>query len=263
MNKKAILSLLLAILLPLTGYWLVKYFSKDAVFIPHRYFYDSVVVKEKNGKTSTDTIWHKVKSIPFTNQLGQKVSFDDLKGKVIVLDFFFTRCPSICPGLARNMKKLQDSFVKNDSIVQFISISVDPEHDSVPQLRKFADRFEVNHDTWWFVTGDKKQVYDFALQEIKASIADVNVDTAFIHTENFFLLDSNHIVRGWYNGFDTARQAELVRDIPTLMLERDKKSPSILREFIPYLPVIFIGIAVVIIVTTILGSKRKKQTLKV
>ena len=91
----------------------------------------------------------------------------------------------------------------------------------------------MNHDTWWFVTGDKKDIYDFALQEIKASIADSEVDTAFIHTENFFLLDSNRIVRGWYNGFDTARQAELVRDIPTLMLERDKKSPSILREFIP------------------------------
>jgi len=263
LNRKAILSLLLAIALPLTGYWIVKYYSKDAVFMPHHYFYDSVNVQEKNGKTTTDTIWHHVKNISFTNQLGKHVSLDDLRGKIIVLDFFFTHCPTICPGLARNMKKLQDSFVKNDSIVQFISISVDPEHDSVPQLRKFADRFNVNHDTWWFVTGDKKEIYDFALQEIKASVADSEVDTAFIHTENFFLLDSNRIVRGWYNGFDTARQADLVRDIPTLMLERDKKSPSILREFIPYLPVIFIGIGLVIVLMSILGRTRKKQNLKV
>jgi protein SCO1/2 len=160
------------------------------------------------------------------------------------------------------MKKLQDSFIKNDSIVQFISISVDPEHDSVPQLRKFADRYNVNHDTWWFVTGNKKEIYDFALQEIKASIADSEVDTAFIHTENFFLLDSNRIVRGWYNGFDTARQAALVRDIPTLMLERDKKSPSILREFIPYLPVIFIGIGLVILLMGILARIKKNQNRK-
>lgn len=262
MNKKAIFSLLLAIMLPLTGYWLVKYFSKDAVFIPHHYFFDSVTVIEKNGKKISDTVWHPVKNISFTNQLGKEVSLDDLKGKVIVLNFFFSRCPSICPGLARSMKKLQDSFVKNDSIVQFISISVDPEHDSVPQLRIFADRFNVNHDTWWFVTGNKKEIYDFALQEIKASVADIEVDTAFIHTENFFLLDSNRIVRGWYNGFDTARQAELVRDIPTLMLERDKKSPSIFREFIPYLPVIFIGIAMVIIVMNLLNRNRKKQNIK-
>jgi len=262
-NRKSILSLLLAIMLPLTGYWIVKYYSKDAVFIPHHYFYDSVAVKESNGKLSSDTVWHKVKNISFTNQLGKQVSLDDLHGKIIVLDFFFTRCPTICPGLARNMKRLQDSFVKNDSIVQFISISVDPEHDSVPRLRKFADRFNVNHDTWWMVTGNKKEIYDFALNEIKASVADSEVDTAFIHTENFFLLDSNRIVRGWYNGFDTARQAELVRDIPTLMLERDKKSPSILREFIPYLPVIFIGIGLVIALMAILGNIRKKQNLKV
>lgn len=263
MNIKSIFSLILAILLPLTGYWLVKYYSKDAVFIPHHYFYDSVTVSEKNGKLTTDTVWHKVRNISLTNQLGERVSLDDLPGKIIVLDFFFSRCPTICPGLARNMKKLQDSFIKNDSIVQFISISIDPEHDSVPQLRKFADRFNVNHDTWWFVTGDKKDIYDFALHEIKASVADSAVDTAFIHTENFFLLDSNHIVRGWYNGFDTIKQAQLVRDIPTLMLERDRKSPSVLRGFIPYLPVIFIGVGMVIVFITLLGRIKKNQQLKV
>jgi len=257
LNKKAVLSLLLAIMLPLAGYWIVKFFSKDAVHMPRHYFQDSVITKEQNGKLSTDTIWHKVKNIQFTNQLGQKVSLYDLKGKIIVIDFFFTRCPSICPGLARNMKKLQQSFVKNDSIVQFISISVDPEHDSVPQLRRFADRFEIDHDSWWMVTGDKKEIYDFAFHELKASIADVNIDTAFIHTENFFLLDSNKIVRGWYNGFDTARQAQLARDIPTLMLEKDKNSPSVLRSFIPILPIIFIGIGITIFVLGMIN--RKKQ----
>lgn len=250
---------MLAILLPLTGYWLVKYYSKDAVHMPGHYFYDSVAINKKNGKISTDTVWHHVKNISFTNQLGKQVSLDDLRGKVIVIDFFFTRCPTICPGLARNMKRLQDSFVKNDSIVQFISISVDPEHDSVVQLRKFADRFNVNHDSWWLVTGNKKEIYDFALNEIKANIADSNVDTAFIHTEKFFLLDSNRIVRGWYNGFDSVEQRQLVTDIPTLMLERDKKSPSILRGFIPYLPVIFIGIGMVIFLIVILNKIKKKD----
>jgi len=264
MNKKAVLALMLAMVMPFAGYFIVDYLSKDAAVMPHRYFTpDRVDVIEKNGKTTTDTIWHKVKNIEFTNQLGKKVSLYDLHGKIIVIDFFFSRCPSICPGLAKSMKRLQDSFQKNDSIVQFVSISVDPEHDSVPQLRKFADRFNANHDSWWFVTGDKKEIYDFALQEIKASIADSEIDTAFIHTENFFLLDSNRIVRGWYNGFDTARQAELVRDIPTLMLERDKKSPSILREFIPYLPVIFIGIGLIILLMGILGRMKKNQNLKV
>ena len=260
MSKKAILSLMLAILLPLSGYILVKYYSKEAVQMPGRYFEpDSVIVTEKRGKAITDTVWHKVKNIHFINQLGNPVSLDDVHGKVLVIDFFFARCPTICPGLALRMKRLQDSFIKNDSIVQFISISIDPVHDSVPELRKFADRFNVNHDSWWFVTGNKKEIYDFALHELKASVADVNIDTAFIHTENFFLLDSSRIVRGWYNGFDTAKQEKLVRDIPLLMLERDKKAPSVFRDFIPLLPVIFIGIGMIFILVIFLMRQKNKQ----
>ena len=260
MNKKAILSLMLAILMPLTGYLLVKYYSKDAVHMPGKYYLpDSVVKRERNGKLVIDTVWHKIKNINFTNQLGKKVSLDDLHGKIIVVDFFFTRCPSICPALAKSMKRLQDSFRQNDSIVQFISISIDPEHDSVPQLRKFADRYNINHDTWWMVTGDKKEIYDFALNEIKANVADPGVDTAFIHTPNFFLLDTNRIVRGYYDGLDSAKQGKLVRDIPLLMLERDKTSPSVLRDFIPILPMIFIGIGIVLIITILLNRKRNRQ----
>lgn len=260
MNKKAFFALMLALLMPIAGYYIVKYYSKEAVHMPGRYFTpDSVVVSESNGKMVTDTIWHKVKNIEFTNQLGKKVSLDDLKGRILVIDFFFTRCPSICPGLARSMKRLQDSFKKNDSIVQFISISIDPEHDSVSQLRKFADHYNANHDTWWFVTGNKKEIYNFALNELKAGLADAEVDTGFIHTENFFLLDSNRVVRGWYNGLDTVKQAELVQAIPLLMLEKDRKKPSVLREFIPILPIIFICIGVVFVAVIIFNRKKNKE----
>lgn len=228
--------------------------------MPRRYFEpDSVLVSEKNGKTVTDTIWHKVKNIEFTNQLGKKVSLDDLEGKILVIDFFFSRCPSICPGMARSMKRLQDSFLKNDSIVHFISISVDPEHDSVPQLRKFADRYGANHDTWWFVTGDKKEIYNFALKELKAGLADTEIDTAFIHSKMFFLLDSSRVVRGWYDGFDTVKQAQLVRDIPLLMLEKDKTKPSVFREFIPILPVIFIAMGIILIVIVFITRQKNRQ----
>ena len=224
MSKKAIFALLLAALVPAISYVLVKFYSERAVQMPPRIFYDSVAVVEKNGKTTSDTIWHHVKNISFTNQLGQKVSLYDIKGKVIVLDFFFTRCPTFCPGMARAMKKLQDAFKQNDtSFVQFISVSIDPVHDSVPQLRKFADKFRASPDNWWFVTGDRKEIYDFAFQETKALIADAEVDTGFLHTPNFFLLDREKIIRGWYNGFDSVAQQKLVRDIPLLMLEKERK----------------------------------------
>lgn len=223
MKKGAFLALSLAILLPVLGYLLVSYYSNRDVKMPPRYFYDSTYINEKNGKTTFDTTWHSVNGMHFTNQLGQDVSLDDLKGKIIVLDFFFTRCPTICPQLAIAMKKLQNSFPNNDSIVQFVSISVDPNHDSVPQLRKWAEKFNVNPDSWWLLTGNRDSIYDFALHEMKASVADVNVDTAFIHTENFFLLDKQRVVRGWYSGLDSVAQKRLVRDIPLLMLEKDSK----------------------------------------
>lgn len=224
MSKKALLALVIAILLPLTGYLIVDYFGKRDVKMPPRYFYDDVQLIKKNGRTTTDTLWHSVKNMQFTNQMGQQVSLDDLKGKILVIDFFFTRCPTICPRLGAAMKKLQSSFPNNnDSIVQFLSISVDPEHDSVPQLRKWADRMNVNSDSWWLLTGNKDSIYNFALKEIKASVADVNVDTAFVHTENFFLLDRDRVVRGWYNGLDSVKQRQLVNDIPMLMLEKDHK----------------------------------------
>ena len=205
--------------------------------MPRRYFFDSVVIVNKDGKITSDTIWHHVNNMNFVNQLGKKVSLDSLKGKILVINFFFTRCPAVCPGLSKSMKKLQDSYANSkDSIVQFISVSIDPVHDSVPQLRNYADKFTFNHDSWWFVTGDRKEIYDFALQEIKASIADTEVDSAFIHTENFFLLDRERVVRGWYNGFDTLKQAQLVKDIPLLMLEKTKK-----RSFSQFLKQLFGG----------------------
>ena len=224
MSKKAILAILLAALVPAVSYVLVKFYSERAVQMPPRYFYDSVTVTEKNGKSTTDTVWHHVKNISFTNQLGQKVSLYDIKGRIIVLDFFFTRCPTFCPGMARSMKKLQDAFKQNDtSFVQFISMSIDPSHDSVLQLRKFADKYKASPDNWWFVTAGRKETYDFALQEMKANVADAEIDTGFIHTSLFFVIDREKIVRGFYDGFDSTAQQKLVRDIPLLMLEKERK----------------------------------------
>lgn len=249
---------MLVLLLPFVSYWVVNYYSKTAVNMPRRYFYDGVGSYEKNGKIFPDTIWHQVKSPIFKNQYGEEVTLDQIHDKAIVLNFFFTRCPSICPGLMRSMKKLQDSFQKSDSIVQFISITVDPLHDSVEVIRKYADKLGINHDNWWILTGDKKEIYDFSLNEMKAGLADTEVDTAFIHTENLFLLDSNKVIRGWYNAFDNTKMSKLASDIPLLMLEKNRKNPSIFRKFIPILPLIAMGVAIVIVVVVSLQRKRKK-----
>ncbi|HMO32765.1 MAG TPA: SCO family protein [Lacibacter sp.] len=224
MSKKAIWALLLVLGVPLTAYFLVKYFSEEAVVMPRRYFHDSVVEKTKDGKLYKDTVWHSVANFTFTNQLGQTVSADEVKGKILVVDFFFTRCPNPCPTLTRNMKRMQDSYLKTDTLIHFISFSVDPSRDSVPVLKAYADRFGVRHNNWWMLTGEKKDIYDLAFNEFKAAVVDGgNVDTAFIHTSKFYLLDKERVIRGWYDGTDTASLRKMARDISLLILEKDKK----------------------------------------
>ena len=224
MKKTTIITLLVVIVLPIISYLLVENLSRDAVQMPRRYFYDTVVVKREKGKEVNDTVWHKIKPFKLKNQFGKEVGLDDLNGKIVVANFFFTSCPSICPKLTRNMKRLQDAFKKTDTIVRFVSFTVDPERDSVQKIKAYGDKFSIDHDTWWMLTGDRKVIYDVALNEFKASIAsEGNIDTGFIHTEKFFLLDRDKVVRGWYNGLDSVHLGKLIKDVVLLNMERDKK----------------------------------------
>lgn len=232
MSKKAILALLIAFIIPLVSYFIVKALSEQAVVMPRRLLMDSVVTKTVDGKTTIDTVWHKTENIRLVNQLGDTVNLYDIQNRVIVLDFFFTHCPFICPKMTKNMKRLQWSFshynegkkVLDSSIVHFLSFSIDPERDSVPALKKYADKFSINHDNWWMLTGNKKTIYDFALNELKLGLADgEGVDTSFIHSQKFVLLDKDYMVRGYYNGLDTASLAALAHDIGLVMLEKDRK----------------------------------------
>jgi protein SCO1/2 len=224
MNKKGIIVFLVAVVLPVVSYLVVNSYSKGATGMPRRYFFDTVVTKIQDGKTVNDTIWHKIRPFKLKNQFGKEVELEDFGGKIIVADFFFTSCPSICPTLTKNMKKLQSAFNKTDSIVRFVSFTVDPERDTVEKMKAYGDKYGINHDTWWMLTGPKQEIYDIALNEFKASVASSGeIDTSFIHTEKFFLLDRDKVVRGWYNGLDSTNLDKLIKDIVLISMERDKK----------------------------------------
>lgn len=232
MSKKGILAMLLVIALPVTSYYIVKYYSEKAVGMPRRYFFDSVSEKIVDGKLAKDTAWHSISNFTFTNQLNQKVFADDVKGKILIVDFFFTRCPNPCPTMTRNMKRMQDAYLKNDTLIQFISFSVDPQRDTVQALKNYADKFKVRHNNWWFLTGEKKTIYDLAFNEFKAAVVDGGeADTSFLHTNKFYLLDKKRVIRGWYDGTDTLALSKLARDISLLILEKDKtKKRNLFRK---------------------------------
>jgi protein SCO1/2 len=267
MNQKAILGLIIALGIPITCYLVLKSYSDNAVDMPRHYLLDTVVTKVQRGKTVDDSIWHKTANIRLTNQLGDTVSLYDKEGKILVLDFFFTSCRSICPRLTRNMAHLQQSFKKggnvrnkiDTSIVQFMSFTVDPENDSVSVLKNYADRFGVNHDNWWMLTGNKKSIYDFAFQELKVDqFSEEPISPDFVHTSRFVLLDRDYVVRGYYNGLDTASLMKLSKDIGLLLLEKDKnRKSSVFRDIIDLSWLWLIIVAAVIFFMVYMRSRRK------
>ncbi len=247
-NKKALYAVMLAMLLPLTAYFIVKRKSETAVTMPRHYLPDSVVAVTKSGKRTTDTAWHRLANFSLTNQEGKIVSLDSLKGKIIIADFFFTHCPTICPGLTRNMKRLAESIHngqrvgdKTNKQVHFISFSIDPERDSVERLKYWADKFQIDPEQWWLLTGDKKVIYDMVIEEMKVGLVDgKGIDTNFIHSDRFVLIDSNRHVRGYYSGLDSLSLAKLSNDLVLLTMEKDPRSKSFFDGKLELMAVVFL-----------------------
>ncbi|HEV7781149.1 MAG TPA: SCO family protein [Chitinophagaceae bacterium] len=248
MNKKALYAVMLAMLLPLTAYFIVKIKSETAVTMPRHYLPDSLVTVTKKGKRSDDTVWHTLKDISLTNQEGKPMTWDSLRGKIIIADFFFTHCPTICPGLTRNMKRMAESIHNGQRVgdrtnkqVHFISFTIDPERDSVERLKYWADRFQIDPENWWLLTGDKKEIYDLIVNEMKVPAEDgKGIDTSFAHTDHFVLIDSNRHVRGYYHGLDSLSLAHLSNDLVLLTMEKDPKSKSFFDGKLQLLAVVFL-----------------------
>jgi len=220
-SKRYIIALAVAFLLPLSIYYITRKMSVGVVHLPKYFITDRIDSGAVNGKMAYDTVYHKLADVQLINQLGHQVSLNkDLEGKILVIDFIFTHCPGPCPKLTRNMAMLQKAFKKTDTAIQLISITVDPVRDSFPALRVYADKFAVNHDHWWFLTGDKATIYNFARNELHLSVqpGDGGEDD-FIHTEKFVLVDQYRYIRGYYDGADGAEMKRCSDDIVLLQFE--------------------------------------------
>lgn len=221
----------MAILIPLTGYLIVDHYGKNIVHVPRFYIAERVDSVVKDGKMTYDTIYHQVKNFTLTNQLGEKVNLDNAKNRILVVDFFFTSCPTICPTLTANLKIVQEAFNTHDTLIQILSLSVDPERDTVQKLKHYADKHNIDPKNWWLLTGDKKEIYDIARHEffVNAVQGDGGPDD-FIHTEKFVVIDKDRYIRGYYNGLDTNDVRRMVNDIAVLHIAKDKKKPGLLKR---------------------------------
>ncbi len=266
MTKKALLALCVALLIPLVSYFLVKYESGKAVIMPRKYLLDSVTSIIKDGNQTDDSIWHTTANIRLVNQLGDTVSLYDIKGKAIIMDFFFTSCASICPTLTKNMAMLQRGFLKggdpmqplDSSVAQFLSFSIDPERDSGARLKAYADRFGAKHDSWWFLTGNKDSIDNFAFQELKVDkFSTEPIDPNFVHTSRFVLLDQYYVVRGYYDGLDSNSLNKLAHDVGLLMMENNASHPSPLPFDPKAMSLFFLATFIIVIVGLFFIFKKK------
>lgn len=191
---------------------------------------DQIVVDAQTGRT--DTLHHTVPDFTFINQDSIPVSFADFEGKIMVVDFFFTTCPTICPIMTKQMTRLQwmleDSAYDN---VHFLSHTVNPKNDTPAVLKEYGTAQGANFDKWTFVTGNQEEIFDQGFNGYLLSTQeDAGAPGGFLHSSMFVLVDKDRHIRGMYDGTSTKEVDDLVVDIKMLMKEEvmseSEKIPS-------------------------------------
>jgi protein SCO1/2 len=160
---------------------------------------------------------HTVRDFNLINQNGVNITSKDYENKIYVVDFFFTKCPSICPIMTDNMLQIQQEFIKNKDIM-LLSISVTPELDSIEVLKNYAIEKGVIDAKWNITTGSKKHIYELARKSYFAVLEQGDGGLQdFIHTPNFILVDAKKQIRGIYDGTEEKEISKIINDINILI----------------------------------------------
>jgi len=164
---------------------------------------------------------HRILDFSLINQLGDTISLSDVEGSILIVDFFFTRCATICPILTSNLKLIQDRLPDG---VRILSHSVTPFADSVSVLSSYADKNGADSSLWWFLTGQKDEIYKLARKSYFACLDEGDGGYQdFVHTENVVLVDTQGRLRGFYDGTREEEISQLYQDLTRLIKENSKK----------------------------------------
>lgn len=189
-------------------------------------------VKEIKARYFTKSELIEIGSAPsfsLTNQENKTVSDKDLKGKVYVVEFFFSTCPTICPKMNQNMLAIEKQFISNDDF-GIVSITINPDNDTVEVLKDHAAHLGVTSKNWHFLTGDKDYIYEIANKGFNL-YASVNnkAKGGFEHSGFFALIDRNGNIRCrkdefgnpilYYDGIEQTGVDAIKEDIKLLLEE--------------------------------------------
>lgn len=177
-----------------------------------------VVRQNENGQVVYDTIAAAAPSFCFENQEAQAFCSDELRGKVYLVDFFFTHCPSICVKMKRNLLTVQNELKAEPNFV-ITSFTIDPARDSASVLAIYATKLGVDTKQWTFLTGNRDSIYATADRFLTEAAEDENSPGGFMHAGNFILVDQQGRIRGYYNGVDEKEMPRLTKDIKSLLHE--------------------------------------------
>ncbi len=165
---------------------------------------------------SGNTVVHKIRAFTFTNQLNEQVSNITYQDKIQVVDFFFTSCPSICPLVTAQMKRIYNH-VEDMGDVVLISHTIDPKRDSIPVLKKYADNLKIDHNLWHFLRGPKDEIMEIANEDyFIAALEAPDAPGGFDHSGKIILLDKNAKIRGFCDGTDPDSVSDFMKAIDKL-----------------------------------------------
>ncbi len=165
-----------------------------------------------------DTIYHTIADFSLTNQEGKVITQADLTGKIYVANFFFATCPTICPKMNENFRKVQQEF-KGSNDVRMVSYTVDPEQDSVPALKAYAEKMYADNSFWCFLTGNKDSIYTLARESYLVPAASGKTAEDFFHSDQLILIDKEKRIRGLYDGMDPYAVDTLIAEMKVLLHE--------------------------------------------
>jgi protein SCO1/2 len=171
----------------------------------------------------------KAPKFKLTDQNNKSISNANFVGKVYVLEFFFSKCPSICPKMNKNMIDIQNKFFGNPNF-GIASITIDPEYDSPEMLKSHAQELGVKSANWHFLTGDKKYIYEIANKGFNIYVGENSkASGGFEHSGLFALIDKNGNIRCrkddygnpilFYDGLEIEGVKAIQQDIAILLRE--------------------------------------------
>jgi protein SCO1/2 len=184
-------------------------------------FYIAMIQLTDFEKVKLPVLSYTVQPFQFLRQDSSMVSQKDIGNRVYVAEYFFTTCKGICPKMNKNMKEIYEKFKSNPDFL-ILSHTVNPEIDSLPVLKRYADSLGASASNWWFLTGSKQDLYkaareSYGLDDPKNSSK--NIEEQFLHTQFFALVDRQGRVRGIYDGIKKDEVENLLHDIDELIKE--------------------------------------------